>query len=62
MADSRDPLPDADRKGNSMLVPVGIVVICGIIVGLMLMRMGSDSSPPPAPPAKKTGVNLIAPA
>jgi hypothetical protein len=35
--------------------------MCGLIVGLMLMRMGSDKWPPPPPPPKKTAINLVVP-
>jgi hypothetical protein len=45
MADTPEQLK-ADRRGNTILVPIAIAIVFPILAGSMLLRTGSDGSPP----------------
>jgi hypothetical protein len=58
MANNNNELPKVDRRGTSILVPIGIVVVFITLASLMLMR----NSPQGTPPAKdETAVQVPAP-
>jgi hypothetical protein len=47
MADN-DNIPRVDRRGSTVLVPLGFTVVFVLLAGLMLMRTESTAPPPPA--------------
>jgi hypothetical protein len=48
-----DEIPKADRRGNTILVPIGIGAVFAVLVVLMFMRMDS-TAPTPPPPSSTT--------
>ena len=48
-----DSLPKVDRRGNTLLVPLGFAAVFLILVGLMFMRT-EDTAPTPPPPSQTT--------
>ena len=42
-------MPKVDRRGTTILVPLGISVVLIVIAGLMLMRDSGDAPPVPTP-------------
>jgi hypothetical protein len=48
MADN-DNIPRVDRRGSTVLVPLGFTVVFVLLAGLMLMRTESTAPTPPPP-------------
>ena len=48
MADN-NIIPKADKHGNTVLVPIGIVAVFLVLIALMFMRT-EETAPTPAPP------------
>lgn len=44
---SQQNLPKVDRRGTSVLVPLGIGAVFVVIVVFMLMRNSMEGTPPP---------------
>jgi hypothetical protein len=40
-------LPKVDRRGSTILVPIGIRAVFAVLAVLMLMRNSWDGTPPP---------------
>ena len=53
MADN-DIVPKADKYGNTMLVPIGIVAVFAILIALMFMRTEETSPTLPPPGASQS--------
>jgi hypothetical protein len=54
MADNDNIIPKADRHGNTMLVPIGIVAVFAILIALMFMRTEETAPTPPPPGASQS--------
>ena len=50
MADNDNIIPKADRHGNTMLVPFGIIAVFVVLVALMFMRTEETAPTPQSPP------------
>jgi hypothetical protein len=53
MADN-DNLPRVDRRGTTVLVPLGIAAVFIAIVALMLLRTEQTAPTPPPPPSQSS--------
>ena len=59
MANNNEPLPKVDRRGNTILVPIGFVVVFIVLAALMLMRISPQGAPPP--PLGETAAKIPGP-
>jgi hypothetical protein len=59
MGNNNNELPKVDRRGTSILVPIGIVVVFITLAALILMRNSPQGTPPPA--KDQTAVKVPAP-
>ena len=46
---NNDNLPKVDKRGTTIVVPIGIVAVFVVLVGLMMMRT-EETAPTPSPP------------
>jgi hypothetical protein len=49
MADN-DNIPKVDRRGNTVLVPLGMAAVFIVLAVLMMMRTEETAPTPPPPP------------
>jgi hypothetical protein len=60
MADNnRSDLPKVDRRGTSILVPIGVAIVFIALSALMLMRNSPQGTPPP--PLGETAAKIPGP-
>ena len=55
---NNDNIPKVDRRGSTVLVPLGFAAVFVLLAGLMLMRTESTApTPPPPAPSQSTSPN-----